>query len=87
MSLPKNPYAERTIRTLRREILDHVIVLNETHLCRFVASFLAYYHTVRPHLSLERNAPIPWPIQAPSDSQVITMPYVGGLHHGYRRAA
>jgi transposase InsO family protein len=83
----QNPYAERMIGTLRRELLDHVIVLNEVHLCRLVPSFLGYYHTVRPHLSLERNAPIPRPMQGPSEGNVVAMPCVGGLHHGYRRVA
>ena len=83
----QNPYAERMIGTLRRELLDHVIVLNEAHLCRLVQSFLGYYHTVRPHLSLERNAPIPRPIQAPSEGNVVAVPHVGGLHRGYRRVA
>ena len=46
-----------------------------------------YYHTVRPHVSLERNAPIPRPAQGPSEGQVIAMPHVGGLYHGYCRAA
>ena len=46
-----------------------------------------YYHTVRPHLSLDRNAPIPRPIQGPNEDNVMTLPHVDGLHHGYRRAA
>ncbi len=83
----QNPYAERMIGSLRRELLDHVIVLNEAYLCRLVTSYLEYYHTIRPHLSLERNAPIPRPKQVPSEGNVVAMPYVGGLHHGYRRVA
>ena len=83
----QNPYAERMIGTLRRELLDQVIVLNEAHLCRLVTSFLNYYHTVRPHLSLDRNAPMPRAIQGLSEGKVVAMPYVGGLHRGYRRAA
>ena len=83
----QNPYVERLVGTLRRELLDHVIVRNEDHLCRLVTSFLDYYHTVRPHLSLERNAPIPRPIEAPNEGQVVALPCVGGLHHGYRRVA
>ena len=83
----QNPYAERMIGSLRRELLAHVIVRNEAHLCRLVTSYLAYYHTVRPHLSLERNAPIPRPMQAPRDGNVVAMPCVGGLHHSYRRVA
>jgi transposase InsO family protein len=83
----QNPYVERMIGTLRRELLDRVIVLNESHLRRLMTSYLAYYHTVRPHLSLERNAPIPRLIQGPSEGPVVAMPHVGGLYHGYRRAA
>jgi transposase InsO family protein len=74
----QNPYAERLIGTLRRELLDRVIVLNESHLRRLMTSYLEYYHSVRPHLSLERNAPIPRPIQGPSEGTVIAMPHVGG---------
>ena len=83
----QNPYAERMIGTLRRELLDRVIVFNAAHLRRLVMSYLDYYHTVRPHLSLERNAPIPRPMQGPSDGNVVAIPCVGGLHHGYRRVA
>jgi transposase InsO family protein len=83
----QNPYAERVIGILRRELLDRVIVLNGSRLRRLVMSYLDYYHTVRPHLSLERNAPIPRPIQAPSDGKEVAIPHVGGLHHGYRRVA
>jgi transposase InsO family protein len=83
----QNPYAERLIGTLRRELLDRVIVLNETHLRRLMTSYLEYYHTVRPHLSLDRNAPIPRPIQRRSEGNVMAMPHVGGLHYGYRRVA
>ena len=83
----QNPYAERLIGTLRRELLDRVIIRNEAHLQRLMTSYLAYYHTVRPHLSLERNAPRPRPIQGPREGPVVSMPHVGGLYHGYRRAA
>lgn len=82
-----NPYAERLIGALRRELLDRVIVLNEAHLRRLMTSYLAYYHTVRPHLALDRNAPIPRPIQGPSEGNVMVIPHVGGLHHGYRCVA
>jgi transposase InsO family protein len=83
----QNPYAERLIGTLRRELLDRVIVRNEAHLRRLMTSYLDYYHTVRPHLSLERNALIPRPIQGPSEGKVIAMPHVGGLYREYHRAA
>jgi putative transposase len=83
----QHPYAERMIGSLRRELLDHMIVLNEAHLCRFVTSYLDDYHTVRPHLSLKRNAPMPRPIEPQSTGTVVATPCVGGLHHGYRRTA
>ena len=83
----QNPSAERMIGTLRRELLDRVIVLNEVHLRRLMTSYLEYYHTVRPHLALGRNAPIPRLIQGPSEGKVVSMPHVGGLYQGYRRAA
>ena len=83
----QNPYCERVIGTLRRECLDHVIVLNEAHLRRMLSSFLDYYHASRPHQSLGRNAPTPRDIEPPSRGQVIAVPQVGGLHHRYSRAA
>jgi putative transposase len=84
----QNPYAERVIRTLRRECLDHVIVLGETHLRLIVRRYLNYYHGSRTHLALEKDAPEPRSIQRPEQGRVIEIPEVGGLHHRYvRRAA
>ncbi len=54
----QNPYAERLIGSIRRECLDHVIVLSEKHLRRILREYFRYYHEVRPHQSLERNSPI-----------------------------
>ncbi len=83
----QNPYVERLIGTLRRELLDHVIVLNERHLRRLLTSFFEYYHRWRPHRSLDRNAPQPREVEPPGRGRVIAVPQVGGLHHCYRRAA
>jgi transposase InsO family protein len=83
----QNPCVERMIGILRREMLNRVIVLNEAHLRRLVTSYLEYYHTIRPHMSLESNAPIPHAIHSSADGKIIAMPYVGGLQHGYRRAS
>jgi len=52
-----------------------------------MSSYLEYYHTVRPHLSLDSNAPIPRPIQGPNEGNITTIPHVGGLHRGYRHVA
>ena len=83
----QNPYAERLIGSIRRECLDHVIVLNERHLRRILRSYFDYYLRSRTHLSLERNAPIEREVEPPSRGKVISVPQVGGLHHRYRRAA
>ncbi len=83
----QNPFVERLIGTLRRELLDHVIVLNERHLHRLLSSFLDYYHRDRPHRSLNQNAPEPREVEQPGRGQVIAVPQVGGLHHRYRRVA
>jgi len=82
-----NPYCERIIGSIRRECLDHVIVLSEAHLKRILTSYLRYYHGCRPHLSLDRNSPTPRDVEAPSLGEVVSIPQVGGLHHRYTRAA
>jgi transposase InsO family protein len=83
----QNPFVERVIGSIRRECLDHVIVLNETHLLRILRSYLNYYHESRTHLSLERNAPNPRTVAPRSQGRVVAIPQVGGLHHRYTRAA
>src|SRR5262249_24094369 len=83
----QNPYVERFIGTLRRECLDHVVVLNETHLRRRLHDYLVYYHRVRTHLSLEKDAPEPRPVERPDHGPIVEAPVVGGLHHRYMRLA
>ena len=72
---------------IRRECLDHLIVLNEAHLQRILAEYFEYYHQARVHLSLDRNAPNPRAVEPPSQGRVVSLPMVGGLHHRYKRAA
>src|SRR2546428_123274 len=84
----QNPFAERVIGTIRRELLDHVIVLSEGHLRRRLRSYLRYYHDSRTHLALEKDAPEPRAVEPPEHGRVVALPHVGGLHHRYvRRAA
>jgi transposase InsO family protein len=83
----QNPYIERLIGSLRRECLDHAIILGEAHLRRILAAYLRYYHEARPHLALARNAPVPRAVEAPSWGKVVALPHLGGLHHRYTRAA
>ena len=91
LSAPRSPwqraYVERVIGTIRRECLDHVIVLNEASLYRHVKSFLAYYHESRTHLSLAKDPPEPRPVHPPELGAVVAIPQVGGLHHRYERRA
>ena len=82
----QNPYAERIVGSIRRECLDHVIVLNEDHLHRVLTDYFDYYHNARAHLSLDRNSPVPRSVEAPA-GKVVSKAYLGGLHHLYTRAA
>jgi len=83
----QSPYVERLIGSIRRECLDHMIVLNESHLRRIIASYLRYYHTVRTHLSLDKDAPDGRAAQSPDAGEVVALPHLGGLHHEYVRLA
>jgi hypothetical protein len=81
----QNAYAERLIGSVRRECLDHVIVMNEIGLPRILTRYLAYYHQSRTHLSLTKDSPRPRPIAPPTIGPVVASPQVGGLHHRYDR--
>jgi putative transposase len=83
----QNPYAERLIGSLRRECLDHVIILSQTHLRRVLARYVSYYDRARTHLSLEKDAPTPRRVHRPTDGLVVAFAEVGGLHHRYERRA
>ncbi len=83
----QNGYCERVIGSIRRECLDHVIVLGERHLRRVLKEYLAYYHRSRTHLGLEKETPVPRAIQAPDVGPVASEPVLGGLHHRYYREA
>jgi putative transposase len=83
----QNPFVERLIGSIRRECLDHVIVLGERHLRRILASYFAYYHRSRTHLSLKKDAPASRAVMSPETGEVVELPVVGGLHHRYERRA
>jgi len=67
----QNAFAERVIGTIRCELLDHVIVLNEQHLRRRLRSYLRYYHGSRTHLALDKDAPEPRDVEPPEYGRVI----------------
>jgi hypothetical protein len=75
------------IGSIRRECLDHVIVLGEKHLRRILRSYFEYYQESRTHLSLSKDAPSPRAVQPPELGAVVEIPQVGGLHHRYERRA
>jgi transposase InsO family protein len=83
----QNPFAERLIGSIRRECLDHVVVLGERHRRRVLTAYLTYYHQARTHLSLEKDAPDLRPIELPPAGKIVQLPEVGGLHHRYVRQA
>ena len=66
-------------------MLDHVVVLDERHLCRLVSEYIEYYHQDRPHLGLRKDAPYHRPVEelAQVSSQVVAIPRLGGLQHRY----
>jgi transposase InsO family protein len=80
----QNGYAERLIGSIRRECLDHVVVLGEQHLHHLLKSYQSYYNEARTHLSLQKDAPIPRSVQAVGET--LPVPILGGLHHQYIRA-
>ena len=73
--------------SFRQPNLDHVVVLNRTHLHRLVQSYLDYYHGSRTHLGLGKEAPEPRRVQPPEEGKIVALPEVGGLHHRYERRA
>jgi putative transposase len=83
----QNPYVERLIGSIRRECLDHVIVLHERHLRRLLTAYFHYYHRWRTHRALDMDCPRPRPIQRPEVGSIWEVPEVDGLHHPYERRA
>ena len=79
-----NAVAERVIRTLRNECLDHLIIVNEQHLRTVLAEFVRYYNTERTQRSLRLDTPRPAVRLAAGP--VHSSPVLGGLHHVYKRA-
>ena len=79
----QNPDAERLIGSIRRECLDHIVVMGEAHLRRILKAYAAYYNWVRTHRSLRKDCPIHRPVQP--TGTIASLPMLGGLHHIYVR--
>ena len=91
LSAPASPwqraYVERLIGSIRRDCLDHVIVLGEAHLRKILQSYFEYYHGSRTHLGLGKDTPEPRTIQPPEMGEIVKLSQVGGLQHRYDRGA
>jgi transposase InsO family protein len=83
----QNPFVERIIGSIRRDSLDHIIVLSERHLRRTLRDYFNYYHTCRTHLSLNKDPPETRTVEPPELGNIVAFPRVGGLHHRYGRIA
>ena len=83
----QNPFAERLIGSIRRECLDHVLVLSERHLRRILARYFCVLSPGPHPSSLDKDAPDVRPVERPEAGRVVALPEVGGLHHRYVRQA
>jgi putative transposase len=83
----QNPFCERLIGFIRRDCLNRFIILGESPLRKILGRYFLYYHKYRTHLSLEKDAPEPRPIQAANLGEIIEIPEAGSLHHHYERRA
>jgi transposase InsO family protein len=79
----QNGFAERLIGSIRRECLDHIIVLGEAHPHRILKSYARYYNETRRHLALDKDAPLSRTVK--KSGRILCRPVVGGLHHEYVR--
>ena len=79
----QNGFAERLIGSIRRECVDHFVVLGEAHLRRILRAYARYYNDIRTHRSLDKDAPVSRPVQR--TGKISSHPILGGLHHHYVR--
>ena len=74
----QNPFAERVIGSIRRELLDHVVVLGERHLRRMLRAYAEYYNAERTHLSSAKDAPEPRQVVGPEHGSVVALARLEG---------
>ena len=80
-----NAICERFLGSLRRECLDHVLVLDVRHFQRVIAEYVRHHNAARPHQGIHQRTPVP--AERPAAGNIVAFPVLGGLHHEYRRAA
>jgi putative transposase len=79
----QNAHAERLIGSIRRECLNHFVILNARHLKRTMTAYFRYYHRSRTHLGLGKQCPME--LQVMARGVIVAKPELGGLHHRYER--
>jgi transposase InsO family protein len=85
-----NAITERFLRSVRRECLDHLLLLGGAHLRRVLGEYVAYFNAARPHQGLGQRVPAPGVAPGPARhdaDDIVAVPILGGLHHAYQRAA
>ena len=85
-----NAICERFLGSVRRECLDHLLILHEKQLHRVLGAYVNYFNRARPHQGIRQQIPVPKAGLVPADhigGKVIAFPVLGGLHHDYRRSA
>jgi len=88
---PRSPWQngviERFIGSVRRECRDHVVIFTTAGLQRLLKAYVDYYQRSRPHVALNKDAPISRPVSPANAGPIIAIPQVGALHHRYERVA
>ncbi len=85
-----NAICERFLGSVRRECLDHLLILGEAHLRRALRAYVPYFNEQRPHQGIAHQIPTPGhlsPAEPAREGRVEARPVLGGLHHAYRRVA
>ena len=83
----ENSFCERLLGSVRRECLDHLLILSEAHLLRVLREYVRYYNSARPHQGINQRIPDPPAGADHATGAVFATPVLGGLHHAYARAA
>ena len=84
-----NAICERLVGSVRRECLDHILILGERQLNRVIEAYVNYFNRTRPHQGIGQNVPCGPPLWSgeSASGKIISVPVLNGLHHEYRRAA
>jgi putative transposase len=85
----QNPFAERFFGSLRRELLDHVIIFDQQHLRKLIGEYVTWYQNFRLHQGLGGKCPVPGKDgeEDRAEGKIVSIPILGGLHHRYERVA